>query len=95
MLVRQGWSGETASNRWAKFDIELDETDLGRLLREHDIAPPEALSTVDAYRLLEAEAERLVRVKLAQRYGMRDDDGFLSEYRETISRLTAKYKINA
>lgn len=68
MRVRQGWSGEVEPNRWAKFDLELEEDDLRRVLQQHDLVgvdPP--LAT--CFQILELEAERLVMVKLMTRYG--------------------------
>lgn len=71
MRVRHGWSGETSSNRWAKFDLELEEEDLRRLLTSKDLpaSTVDTLSLNQAFRLLEIEAERLVLVKLAARFG--------------------------
>jgi hypothetical protein len=71
--IRQGWSGQVATNpdRWAKFDVSLDETDLTRLLLAAQI-PVERLSAVPprlVFQLLEIEAEILVYAKLVTRYG--------------------------
>jgi hypothetical protein len=76
--VRQGWSGEVKPNVWAKFDVELEEEDLRRLLAASPLGGngvPGELSTTLAYRLLEVEAERLVTVKLVTRYGFDYDAG--------------------
>lgn len=66
MQVHQGWSGEVDHNKWAKFDITLDEEDLRRLVGD-DMR--RTIDTTTAYRLLELEAERLVMAKLVSRYG--------------------------
>jgi hypothetical protein len=70
MQVRQGWSGEIRPSVWAKFDVELDEEDLRRILMAHPrYDAGVAVSLPVAYKLLELEAERLVTLKLAHRYG--------------------------
>lgn len=74
MQVRQGWSGEVAPGRWAKFDVTLDEEDLRRLLGP-DYRKLKALTPAIAYTILELEAERLVIAKLVNRYGMDRDEG--------------------
>lgn len=81
MKVRQGWSGEVEPNRWAKFDIELEEDDLRRVARQHDIDPA-ALPGRLAFLLLEVEAEMLVLTKLIGRYGYPQVEG-----QEKIARL--------
>lgn len=96
MRVRHGWSGEVESNRWAKFDIELEEDDLRRILVGNGIAPStvDKLSLVNAYRLLEIEAERLVLFKLIRRYGYSRDSasqqlaGLATELQEILSVYT-------
>ncbi len=77
MKVRQGWSGEVEPNRWAKFDIEVDEIDLIRILVEAGI-PVEVgvdLPTATVFQILENEAERLVLVKLITRYNYPQAEG--------------------
>lgn len=71
MKVGYGWSGELTPGRWTKLKIELDETDLQRLVRTAGISPEitSRIGVVDAYDLLSLEAERLLLVKLANRYG--------------------------
>ncbi len=75
MQVRQGWSGEVEPNRWAKFDVELDENDLRRLFIEAGIDFVTDLTTAEAFQLLETEAERLVIVKLITRYNYPQAEG--------------------
>ncbi len=85
-----GWSGEVSSGRWAKADVTLEEEDLRRLLRAHDLADAEdLLTTTEAYRLLEGEAERLILLKLVMRHGLPIDDAkktadTISAHAETI-----------
>ncbi len=88
MRVRQGWSGEVSSNRWAKFDVELEEDDLRRILTNDKLDPSTAdkLSTTQAYRLLEIEAERLVLLKLVRRYGYSS-----AEARQQLSDLLTEF----
>lgn len=69
MRVRQGWSGEVKPNQWVKFDVELDEEDLRRLLAADDRWTEDTkISLGLAYMLLENEAERLVTTKLVSRW---------------------------
>lgn len=76
MLVKQGWSGEVKPNVWAKVTVELDEGDLGRLLREHNVkVDPATIPVVAAYSLLEVEAELLILLKLMARHGYSKDEG--------------------
>lgn len=56
MEVRVGWNTEMGRT---KFDVTVDETDLKRLLLEEGIdADPAALTTAEAFKLLEGEARR-------------------------------------
>lgn len=61
-----GWSGETASNVWNKVDVELEQDDLIRLFREHDLPDGlhERLPTKLCYTLLQNEAEMLLLNRL-------------------------------
>lgn len=64
--MRVGWSGETSTNIWQKADIELEEDDLSRLLREADL--PEGLAVrlpaKVCYQLMQNEAEIMLMTKL-------------------------------
>ncbi len=79
MQLRQGWSGEVAPGRWAKFDITLEEEDLFRLIANafgEDFDTDRLLDEIpvsQAYQILEIEAEILVLSKLVVRYGMSGD----------------------
>lgn len=58
MKVLVGWSAELEHNRWAKFDVELDEADLQRLKFEH--FPEVDVTQVKSkfiFSLLQTEAE--------------------------------------
>lgn len=75
MQVRQGWSGETAPNRWGKVDVTVDEGDLRRILTAAglgDVDPVDVPVTV-AFQLLDAESEWLLLAKLITRFGHGDD----------------------
>lgn len=65
MKVLRGGSAEVGSNKWVKFDIELDGSDLQRLLIENDLSDV-TLTVREAFSLLEAEAETLVTLKMEQ-----------------------------
>lgn len=65
MRILRGGSAQTPSGKWIKFDVELDESDIQRLLIEHNIE--NATPTVrELFALLEAEAETLVSLKMEQ-----------------------------
>lgn len=66
MRVRMGWSGETESNIWQKADVELEQDDLVRLFREHDLPDGlhERLPTKVCFQLLQMEAEMCLLTKL-------------------------------
>lgn len=86
MKVRSGWSGEVGPNQWSKFDVELDEVDLRRLLLENDVDPDQTLSVTQVFQLLEAQAEYLILAKLVTRYPRSQDK---AEAVEQMSALSA------
>jgi hypothetical protein len=63
LRVLRGGSAEAASNRWVKFDIELDESDLQALVIQHGL-DSEALTVVQKFSLLVKQAEFLVTVRM-------------------------------
>lgn len=70
MQIKHGWSGEYETNRWGKFDVELDETDLRRILFAEgalidDVAK---IQPRHAFALLQAEAETLLLLKMISAY---------------------------
>lgn len=94
MKIRQGWSGQVSANpdRWAKYDVTLEEEDLRRLLNRAIKDPrvlsdylAHALTTGLAGLLLETEAEILVYRKLVASYGYPQADGKIK-----LDELTAK-----
>lgn len=90
MHVKQGWSGEVETNKWAKISVDLDDGDLARLLREAQLdVDPAMLPVVTAYGLLEAEAERLVLMKLMVRHNYPREQGLpeLAELEQTKNSL--------
>jgi hypothetical protein len=64
MQVRSGWNSEPYGRR--KFDVELGEPDLRRILISHDVDPGTAdtMSGRTAFRILYCEAEILARYAL-------------------------------
>jgi hypothetical protein len=46
-----------------KFDVGLDETDLGRILEEAGIPPDSQLTVVEAFRILAEAADRFCAVQ--------------------------------
>jgi hypothetical protein len=61
MLIRRGWALEYAKY---KFDVEMDETDLLRMLASREVPDPVKLaagmSTEDVYQALDADAMAFV-----------------------------------
>jgi hypothetical protein len=68
MQIRSGWNSEPYGRR--KFDIELGEGDLLRVLQANgiDTAKASALPHNDAYAILYCEAEILARAALIRHY---------------------------
>lgn len=63
MRVLRGGSAENSSNRWVKFDIELDESDYQQLLIENGLDAFD-LTTLQKFNLLVKYAELLVTVRM-------------------------------
>jgi hypothetical protein len=79
-----------ASNRWAKYDVELEEDDLRRILLgakvEPSVVPVEA-----AYWLLDIEAELSLTRKLISRHGYQAD-ARIEELRELKKKILTELK---
>ncbi len=65
MKVLRGGSAETSSNKWFKFDVELDENDLQAIAIQYSLDYG-LLSVVQKYRILSKQAEILVSVEMEQ-----------------------------
>jgi hypothetical protein len=63
MKVRKGFSTDYAKN---KFDVEIDEADLARLLPEHGFPPETKLTTLQAFRLADTLSEWLMLTEAAK-----------------------------
>jgi hypothetical protein len=68
MKVTLGASIEQANGQWWKCDVELDETDLVRILVQMDGPDPARLNTGDVFKILEPEAQRLLLADLMIRH---------------------------
>lgn len=55
MIIKTGWQNDFGKQ---KFDIELNETDLQRILTDADIPPDVSLTSTEAFRLLLAVADQ-------------------------------------
>lgn len=62
MRVLRGGTAET-SNRWVKFDVELDESDYQQLLIENQLDTFD-LTTLQKFNLMVKYAELLVTVRM-------------------------------
>ncbi len=70
MQWRRALTVETASGRYEKIDLTLDEDDLARLVSTHlSGVRPDQLTLHEAWQLLEHEAEYLLSVELMIRLG--------------------------
>ncbi len=65
MKVLRGGSAETSSNKWFKFDVELDEGDLQAITFQYGL-DYDKLSVIQKYRILSKQAEVLVTVEMEQ-----------------------------
>jgi hypothetical protein len=63
LKVLRGGSAENSSNRWVKFDVELDESDYQQLLIENQLDAFD-LTTLQKFNLLVKYAELLVTVRM-------------------------------
>jgi len=59
--ILRGGSAEVRPNKWHKFDIELDESDLQALAVKHNLAD---LTVIQKYKLLVKQAELFVIVEM-------------------------------
>lgn len=84
MKVRSGWNSEYARK---KFDVELDEADLIRILIDNDIAPAEAaaLPVNDAFVVLYTSAEITAKAALVE-----FDPSMKQQLSEEIAELRGK-----
>lgn len=88
MRVLRGGSAENANNRWVKFDIELDESDLQAEVIKHNLAGAE-LTVIQKYTLLVKLAELLVTVRM-EALGVQGEESSQTlnkNYKEYISTL--------
>jgi hypothetical protein len=63
--ILRGGSAETTSNRWVKFDVELDESDLQAEVIKYNLAGRD-LTVIQKYTLLVKLAELLVTVRMEE-----------------------------
>jgi hypothetical protein len=62
MKVLKGGSAEVSTNRWHKFDIELDESDLQAIVIKNNI-DGDKLSVIQKYQILKSYGEILVTME--------------------------------
>jgi len=63
MRVLRGGSAENSSNRWVKFDVELDESDMQAEVIKYNLDASK-LTVLQKYSLLVKLAELLVTVRM-------------------------------
>jgi hypothetical protein len=61
--VLRGGSAESSNNRWVKFDVELDESDIQANVVQYGL-DYDALSVIQKYTMLVKQAELLVTVRM-------------------------------
>jgi hypothetical protein len=73
MQVRTGWNTEMGRK---KFDVTLEESDLGRMLLDNGIptAWQGKLKPAEVFQLMYLEADRFAKVVLADYFGRVSDD---------------------
>lgn len=88
MRVLRGGSAENKSNRWVKFDVELDESDYQQLLVENGLDPSD-LTVIQKFNLLVKYAELLVTVRMESLGAVGDSSSaeLLQELKTFIDRL--------
>lgn len=95
MKVRAAWSGEMANQSWRKADVDCDESDLLRLGFEYGF-DAHRLTNSQAYKLLEAEANRLLLAQLITRFGTQfsgpEYQAEFKGYQESLMRAVAEVK---
>jgi hypothetical protein len=94
MKVKRGWATDFGKIR---FDVEVDETDLLRMLTEHGAADPRAVAarmdTFDVFRIMDAEAEAWASLSLSKQEPAQADvhRARVKAQRTERDRLLAKY----
>lgn len=88
MRILRGGSSEVRPNKWHKFDIELDESDLQAIVIKHGIAG-DKLTVIQKYKLMAAQAELLVTVEFEKAGGSGEKSSveLLAELNALIGKL--------
>lgn len=88
MRVLRGGSAEVSNNKWFKFDIELDESDLQAIVIKNglDLAK---LTVGQKYQLLVTQAELLVTLQMESQdlTGQKSSRDILSEFNSLIEKM--------
>ena len=90
MIIKTGWQNDFGKQ---KFDVELNEIDLARILADVGIAPDAALTSLEAFRLLMSEAEYFSETVRAVR--LQDKDAGMQAARAQAARNDLLGKIKA
>lgn len=85
MQVKVGFNTDFGHD---KFDVGLDETDLARILAEEGIPPDVLLTSLEAFKLLNAEAERICAAKRAV-----VEKGQAEQWSQEVTRLTTQRRL--
>lgn len=94
MKILRGGSAEVKSNKWFKFDIELDESDLQAIVIKNDI-DGEKLTVGQKYQVLVKQAELLTTIEM-EGQGMLGDKSSrqlsadLKDFLSTLPKLAAE-----
>lgn len=95
MKISKGWTVPgTEAYTSKRGDVEVDETDLSRLLAEHSVNLNLSLSVKDVYTLLDTEADKYVTLQQVGIGAMPADEGkdVLANVKRLQSNVLAKYK---
>jgi hypothetical protein len=88
LKVLKGGSAEVAPNRWAKFDIELDESDLQAIVVKNNL-DAEKLSVGQKYSILTKQAEILITHQM-EREGLKGEKSstdLILEFQQVVDNM--------
>jgi hypothetical protein len=88
LRVLRGGSAEVESNKWFKFDIELDESDLQAIVIKNNL-DSDKLTVGQKYQLLVTQAELLVTLQMEGQgsTGTKTSREILSEFNTLIEKM--------
>jgi hypothetical protein len=88
LRVLRGGSAEVESNKWFKFDIELDESDLQAIVIKNDLDAGK-LTVGQKYQLLVSQADILVTLQMEGQNltGEKSSRILMAEFNALVSKM--------